>query len=282
MRAFGLAITADNAAAVLEFYNGYVPLIRSESRGAHLRTLLARLRKAAPDLEGQVATAIARSDLVDGLPDRARRLHNDPVLHEELTSQISEFEGAYGARLLTDNWGNPSRGASLLYYLQVHAELVVGKDVLHVSPEDETRNWLARVCHYRTLNADPDATTDIAADITKLPIAGSSFDLILCHRVLEHVLDDLQAMREFFRVLRPGGILNLSVPQAVHRPRTAEWLVPDESHDWHLRQYGLDLTERLESVGFDVRPVTWLLERPVDDLLSRNAYPMRLYEARRN
>jgi len=40
------------------------------------------------------------------------------------------------------NGGVPSRGASLLHFLKHHPELVAGKDILHIAPEDELRSWL--------------------------------------------------------------------------------------------------------------------------------------------
>lgn len=53
-----------------------------------------------------------------------------------------------------------------------------------------------------------------SVDIHQLPFADNSFDKVLMSEVLEHIADDRQAMREVFRVLKPGGILALSVPHA--------------------------------------------------------------------
>jgi len=50
------------------------------------------------------------------------------------------------------------------------------------------------------------------ADVCRLPFEESSFDKVLCSEVLEHIEDDHGAVSEFARVLRPGGLLVVTVP----------------------------------------------------------------------
>ncbi len=50
------------------------------------------------------------------------------------------------------------------------------------------------------------------ADVCRLPFEDSAFDKVLCSEVLEHVEDDHGAVSEFARVLRPGGLLVVTVP----------------------------------------------------------------------
>ena len=52
----------------------------------------------------------------------------------------------------------------------------------------------------------------VKVDITNILYEDNSFDVILCSHVLEHVIDDQKAMRELFRVLKPGGWAILQVP----------------------------------------------------------------------
>lgn len=54
----------------------------------------------------------------------------------------------------------------------------------------------------------------VRADLADMPFAAGSFDKVLMTEVLEHLGDDRPALREVLRVLRPGGVLALSVPHA--------------------------------------------------------------------
>lgn len=50
------------------------------------------------------------------------------------------------------------------------------------------------------------------ASAEHLPFAANAFDVVFSHEVLEHVDDDVGAVREIYRVLRPGGRLVIFAP----------------------------------------------------------------------
>lgn len=52
----------------------------------------------------------------------------------------------------------------------------------------------------------------LEGDLTALELPEASYDCILCNHVLEHIRDDGAALRHLRRVLRPGGLLLLGVP----------------------------------------------------------------------
>lgn len=55
---------------------------------------------------------------------------------------------------------------------------------------------------------------DIVSDIIEIPEPDASFDAIMCIEVLEHLPSPIEALKEFSRLLRPGGQLILTAPFA--------------------------------------------------------------------
>jgi ubiquinone/menaquinone biosynthesis C-methylase UbiE len=53
---------------------------------------------------------------------------------------------------------------------------------------------------------------DIVSNIISIPVSDESFDVVLCSEVLEHIPNPVAAIKEFSRILKPGGILLVTAP----------------------------------------------------------------------
>jgi SAM-dependent methyltransferase len=158
--------------------------------------------------------------------------------------------------------GSKKRHRLLWLFLREQTNLFAGRlRVLHFAPERCFRKAFSRLQNLDYITADLVAEkVTLAIDITAIPVSAGTFDAILCSHVLEHVPDDRQAMRELYRVLNPGGWAVVMVPMEWGRSRTLEdpSIVSPEERERvfrqpdHVRLYGHDVKERLESAGFSV------------------------------
>ena len=97
-------------------------------------------------------------------------------------------------------------------------------------------------------------------DIQQIPIADGEFDAVICNHIMEHVEDDRKAMRELYRILRPGGWGIILSPEELDRAETFEDdTITDREERTrifgqydHRRIYGRDYAQRLASAGFEV------------------------------
>lgn len=90
-----------------------------------------------------------------------------------------------------------------------------------------------------------------AGDALALPFEDAEFDHVIASEVLEHIPDDVRAIAELHRVLKPGGTMAVSVPR--RWPERICWALSDEYHEvegGHVRIYDpKDLTTKLTDTG---------------------------------
>jgi SAM-dependent methyltransferase len=134
------------------------------------------------------------------------------------------------------------------------------KRMLHVAAERATARRLRAVAGLNYLTADlANPAAMVQMDIMDIQYPAASFDVVMCSHVLEHVNDDRQAMREFYRVLSPGGWALMMVPISVDAtfedPSISDPVLRKRlfGHPEHVRQYGLDFADRLQEAGFAVQ-----------------------------
>lgn len=89
-----------------------------------------------------------------------------------------------------------------------------------------------------------------------LPFPDAVFDRVVASEVLEHVEDDRRVLAELARVLRPGGVLAVTVPRWL--PELVNWALDDDYHapavaGGHVRIYRESvLRDRLHRSGLRV------------------------------
>ena len=141
--------------------------------------------------------------------------------------------------------------------------------VLHVAPEQVFYKKFKFFSHWDYTTTDLHSPlADVKADICALPFKDSTYDFILCNHVLEHIPNDLKAMEELYRVLKPGGTAILQVPLEEGRENTFEDdSITDQQERTrifgqydHVRVYGQDYYNRLQEVGFKAIPVDFIKE----------------------
>lgn len=138
--------------------------------------------------------------------------------------------------------------------------------ILEVAPCPALTARLKRLPGANVRTADLfDPAADDKVDLTDMKIyQEGQFDAWICSHVLEHIPDDRQAMRELFRVLKPGGWGIVLVPICLSLQTTHEDPSITEpglrwkyfGQDDHVRLYSKsDLIQRLRDVGFEVTQI---------------------------
>lgn len=110
--------------------------------------------------------------------------------------------------------------------------------------------------------ADPQRLRFEQRNLYDLASENRTFDEIICFEVLEHVRNDAMVVKEFHRLLRPGGALHLCCPNRAHPRHQAEELDLEEGGG-HVRSgyTEADYRELLEPVGFRIDHVAGLGSR---------------------
>lgn len=158
------------------------------------------------------------------------------------------------------------RHRTVWLFMQRHTEFFTAKvRMLHLAPE---------YCYLRLFKKQPNldyVTGDLVSpwadhhfDVHAIPFEDNSFDVLMANHLLEHVDKDRDVMREFFRVLKPGGWAILQVPIDYSNPNTEEDRSITDPRElerlyWqsdHLRLFGhADYPARLREAGFEVEVV---------------------------
>jgi SAM-dependent methyltransferase len=180
---------------------------------------------------------------------------------------------------LCPNCQSLERHRLIWLYLRERSDVFKRKmKILHIAPE------ACYIKPFEKMHGDGYITADIESplakvkmDIHKIPFPENTFDLVLCNHVLEHVENDILAMQEIERVLRPHGFAILQVPffyplpEATFEDRSITERKAREKafgQDDHVRKYGKDYLERIEKAGLIA----------VEDAFIKTLTPKKIFE----
>lgn len=212
------------------------------------------------------------------MPYRGGRCTLPPLMRalEMIGSDVDNFE--------CPRCGAHDRERHLLLYLQSSGLLasLPSLRILHFAPEWNLSRRIAEMVPVQYVKCDLyPGTADVQrVDIQAMPYADATFDMVIANHVLEHVGDDLKAVSEVARVLKPGGCAVLQTPYSDMLERT--WSDPGIISDVarlqaygqedHLRLFGRDIFLRFSQFGLASRVSTHaeLLEGSQPDLLGVN------------
>lgn len=133
------------------------------------------------------------------------------------------------------------------------ASLPPGTLLLDAGAGDQPYRNLFGHCTYEAADFEkvdkPYATSTYVCDLAAIPVAAGRFDVLVFSQVMEHLPDPASVLREFGRVLKPGGRLFCSAPLFFEEH--------EQPYDFHrYTQFGM--RRYLEGAGFVVTEQRWL------------------------
>ena len=133
---------------------------------------------------------------------------------------------------------------------------------------------------------------DDKVDLTDMHIyENNRFDFFICSHILEHIEDDIKAMKELYRITKPGGAGIVMVPIHLGLEKSYEGIkTKNDAERWHhygqydhVRVYAKkDFMARLQSVGFELDAMS--MDRFGLELIEKSGIHPRsvLYIVRKN
>lgn len=202
--------------------------------------------------------------------------YTDPIDGKSFKTFLPYGYGNQRNNVLSPSTLSLERHRLLWLYLQNETNFFSNNlKVLHFAPEQAFYKRFRKLKNLDYTTTDINSPlADIKADICHLPFDNNSYDVILCNHVLEHIPDDTKAMRELYRIMKPGGWGVFQIPQDISRKTTFE----DDSitdkkeraeifgqYD-HVRIYGLDYFDKLRGIGFTVQEVDYTCKLSASDV----------------
>lgn len=153
----------------------------------------------------------------------------------------------------------------LAVWCEEHIDLLHNARILYFAPEDCMMRWMKHR-QITCTTADLYQKASMKLDIQETGQPDSSWDIVICNHVLEHVEDFRKALEELYRILKPGGHLICSFPidpniEIVDEADPSKNLTQEEclqrfGQADHLRVFGMKADLLLEEPGFSIEKIS--------------------------
>ena len=161
--------------------------------------------------------------------------------------------------VICPNCGSLPRHRILAMWCEKDIASLKSSKTLYFAPEKSMMMWMNRH-HIDITTADLYQEADLKLDIQDTALPDSSYDIIFCNHVLEHVDDYKKALKELHRLLKDGGMLICSFPidtsvDLVYEDpdiKTFEARIRHFGQFDHKRVFGEHADKLLEATGFKV------------------------------
>lgn len=220
------------------------------------------------DIRSQNELILSKLDSIEKLLVRHLNLNYCPICNDFF--EFLDFGHPPRSNVQCPSCNSLERMRFTFLFIQSHLKDKFSKDnikLLHFAPEKIFYDLFSKKSNidYYPVDFDPERYERQGINIIKkvdmmdIPWGDKTFDVIYNSHVLEHVPDDIHGMSELYRVLKDDGVCITLAPvfKMENTLEKEEYNTPElrlkyYGQDDHLRKYGLDFKDRLESVGFKV------------------------------
>uniref|UniRef100_A0A831U2B1 Class I SAM-dependent methyltransferase n=1 Tax=Geobacter metallireducens TaxID=28232 RepID=A0A831U2B1_GEOME len=148
-----------------------------------------------------------------------------------------------------------------------------GGRLLDIAPQvhEGARPHFPSTVRVETFDIDPTSGATYIGDICKCndQLSDAMFDFVVCTEVLEHTLQPFAAVGEIRRILKPGGLLFLTVPFnfRIHGPLPDCWRFTEHGLRTLLNRFIIEELLSLETPERPLMPIhyTVVARRPLQE-----------------